>query len=50
MAAAALVLPNVVGYVMETSPDLSHRPTRETQPGCDQGVFENHGEVGCEGS
>jgi hypothetical protein len=29
MAAAALVLPNVVGYVMETSPDLSDRPTRE---------------------
>jgi Protein of unknown function (DUF2384) len=27
--AAALVLPNVVGYVMEASPDLSLRSTRE---------------------
>ncbi len=29
MVAAALVLPNVVGYVMEASPDLSVRSTRE---------------------
>jgi hypothetical protein len=28
-AAAALVLPNVVGYTLEASPDLSHRATRE---------------------
>lgn len=29
MVAAALVLPNVVGYVMEASPDLSLRSVRE---------------------
>jgi hypothetical protein len=29
LMAAALVLPNVVGYVMEASPDLSDRSTRQ---------------------